>query len=109
MEVIKLTPQQIYRKQEAGDPVQPGEAPDMRRHIITVLLENHSGALNRVINMFSQRGFNLESVTVGQTDDPSISRLTLVTTGNNRVIKQVNRQLNNLIDALEVDDLTTAE
>lgn len=109
MDVAKLTPQQIYRKQEAGDPVVPGDAPDVRRHIITVLLENHAGALNRVINMFSQRGFNLESVTVGQTDDPSISRLTLVTTGNNRVIKQVNRQLNNLIDALEVDDLTTAE
>ncbi|ACY47635.1 acetolactate synthase, small subunit [Rhodothermus marinus DSM 4252] len=78
----------------------------MHRHTIAVLLENTIGALIRVVNLFSARGFNLESVTVGETDDPTISRMTIVTTGNDRIIGQVLRQLDRLIDTLHVEDLT---
>lgn len=101
-----LTPQQIIRRKAAGEPVRPEDQPQVHRHVITVLLENSIGALNRVTNMFSARGFNLESVSVGETDRPGVSRLTLVTTGNDRIIAQVLRQLNNLVDTLVVDDLT---
>ncbi|MEM1126601.1 MAG: acetolactate synthase small subunit [Bacteroidota bacterium] len=104
-----LTSQQILRKQEMGEPVYSDADEHVHRHIIMVMLENHLGALNRVINLFSQRGFNLESVAVGETNDPAISRLTLVTTGNDRIIKQVLRQLNNLVDTLAVEDLTAHE
>lgn len=109
METIELTPEQIFRKKAAGLPIHPDEPEKSNRHIISVRINNSMGALIRVANMFSQRGFNLESVAVGETDDPSISRMTLVTSGNNRVIEQVERQLNNLVDTLEVDDLTEEE
>lgn len=101
-----LTAQQVYRKQSDGLPVHPEDRDDSRRHIISVLLENQMGSLNRVLNMFVARGFNLESVAVGETEDNSISRLTLVTSGNTKVIRQIVRQLNRLIDTLEVVDLT---
>ncbi len=104
-----LTPQQIFRRRTAGEPVAPGDAPQDNRHVISVLLENSVGALNRVANLFSARGFNLESVSVGETDDPAISRLTIVTTGNDRIIGQVIQQLGNLVDSLGVDDLTGSE
>lgn len=103
-----LTPQQIIRRKAFGQSVN-GEAEEERRHVICVRLENSIGALNRLINLFSARGFNLESVVVGETETPSISRMTLVTTGDNRIIKQVNRQLERLIDVLEVDDVTDAD
>jgi acetolactate synthase-1/3 small subunit len=109
MSTSTLTPQQIYRKKAAGEPIHPDHPKETRRHIITVLLENTTGALNRVTNLFSARGFNLESVAVGETDDPSVSRMTLVTSGTNRLIDQVLRHLNNLVDALEVVDLTHEE
>ncbi|MBO6575122.1 MAG: acetolactate synthase small subunit [Rhodothermales bacterium] len=105
-EASTLTPQQIIRRKAAGEPVRPDDEPTVHRHVITVLLENSIGALNRVTNMFSARGFNLESVSVGETDRPNISRLTLVTTGNDRIIGQVLQQLNNLVDTLRVDDVT---
>ncbi|MCB0717010.1 MAG: acetolactate synthase small subunit [Bacteroidetes bacterium] len=101
-----LTPQQLFRKKAAGEPIVPDEQEKPNRHIVSVKLENSVGALNRVLNLFSARGFNLESVTVGMSDEPSVSRLTLVTTGNDRIIGQVMRQLTNLVDTLEVDDLT---
>lgn len=104
-----LTPQQILRKQKSGEPTNPGEPEQVHRHVISVLVENSIGALNRVANMFSQRGFNLESVAIGETDDAGVSRMTLVTTGNDRIIRQVLRQLNNLIDTLRVEDLTEEE
>lgn len=104
-----LTPQQIIRKKAQGEPLDPGEKKHEHRHIIAVLVENSIGALNRVINLFSARGFNLESVTVGVTDDRSTSRMTIVTTGDDRIIAQVNRQLNRLVDVLEVEDLTASE
>lgn len=101
-----LTPQQIVRRKASGQPLTPDESQAKARHVICLLVENSIGALNRVINMFSARGFNLESVVVGETENPSVSRMTLVTTGDNRIIKQVNRQLERLIDVLEVDDVT---
>lgn len=109
MAVKTLTPQQILRKQKSGEPTNPGEPEQIHRHVISVLVENSIGALNRVANMFSQRGFNLESVAIGETDDAGVSRMTLVTTGNDRIIGQVLRQLNNLIDTLRVEDLTAEE
>ena len=101
-----LTPQQIYRKKAAGESIQPGDPESVNRHVIIVTLENSIGALNRVANMFSARGFNLESVSVGITDDEGVSRMTIVTTGNDRIIGQVLQQLNNLVDTLLVDDVT---
>lgn len=106
---LKLTPQQIIRRKAAGQPIGPEDVQTSKRHVITIRLENTIGALNRVINMFSARGFNLESVVVGETSDKSISRMTIVTTGDNRIIKQVNRQLDRLIDVLEVDDVTETD
>ena len=100
------TPQQILRKKKFGEPVAPDEDVQEHRHVVAVLLENTIGALNRVVNLFSARGFNLESVSVGETDDPEIARLTLTVTGNDRIIAQVIRQLEGLVDTLEVSDLT---
>lgn len=105
-EAPHFTPQQLFRKQAAGEALHPEEEDNVHRHVVTVLLENSIGALNRVANLFSQRGFNLESVAVGQAKDPSQSRLTLVTKGNDRIIAQVLKQLNGLIDTLEVEDVT---
>jgi acetolactate synthase-1/3 small subunit len=102
-----LTPQQILRKQMSGEALENGEGGASHRHVIVVLLENTIGALNRVVNMFSARGFNLESVSVGETSDPAVSRMTIVTTGNDRIIGQVIRQLDNLVDTRVVDDVTT--
>jgi acetolactate synthase-1/3 small subunit len=106
---VTLTPQQIIRKKAQGEPIYPDETVHENRHIIAVLVENTIGALNRVINLFSARGFNLESVAVGETDDPSVSRMTIVTTGDDRIIAQVNRQLERLVDVLESVDLTENE
>ncbi|MDA0683139.1 MAG: acetolactate synthase small subunit [Bacteroidetes bacterium] len=105
-EASHFTPQQLFRKQAAGESLHPDGEDAVHRHVLTVLVENTIGALNRVANLFSQRGFNLESVTVGEAKDPSQSRLTLVTTGNDRIIGQVLKQLHGLIDTLEVDDVT---
>ena len=103
---ITLTPQQLIRKRAAGEPVEPGGQAQIQQHIINVLLENSMGALIRVVNMFSARGFNIDSVTVGVTDDPTVSRMCIVTRGNDRVISQIIRQLNRLVDTIEVDDVT---
>jgi acetolactate synthase-1/3 small subunit len=105
-EAITLTPQQLIRKRAAGEPVEPGATAQAQQHIINVLVENSMGALIRVVNMFSARGFNLDSVTVGVTEDSTISRMCIVTRGNDRVISQIIRQLNRLVDTIEVDDVT---
>lgn len=76
------------------------------RHIISVLMENESGALSRVVGLFSARGYNIESLTVAPTDDETLSRLTLVTTGSQQIIDQVLKQLNKLIEVVKVIDLT---
>ncbi|MBI5464327.1 MAG: acetolactate synthase small subunit [Ignavibacteriales bacterium] len=77
-----------------------------RKHTISVLLENKFGALNRVAGMFSAKGYNLESITVGPTEDATVSRMTLVTKGDDAIIEQIIKQLNKLIDTLKVVDLT---
>nr|WP_246782104.1 acetolactate synthase small subunit [Wohlfahrtiimonas chitiniclastica] len=76
------------------------------RHIISILMENESGALSRVVNLFSARGYNIESLSVAPTEDQSISRLTLVTFANAAVIEQIVKQLNKLIDVIKLVDLT---
>ncbi len=81
------------------------EAVEMR-HIISILLENESGALSRVAGLFSARAYNIESLTVAPTDDPSLSRMTLVTTGTDEIVEQVCKQLNKLIDIVKLVDLT---
>ena len=108
-DTLTLTSQQIIRKKAAGEPIEPDEAAMVHKHTITVLVENSIGAFIRVVNMFSARGFNLESVAVGETDDPTISRMNIVTTGNDRIIAQVLRQLNRLIDTIDVDDVTGSD
>lgn len=75
------------------------------RHIISVLLENESGALSRVSGLFSARGYNIESLTVAPTEDPSMSRMTIVTSGSEEVIEQIVKQLNKLIEVVKVVDL----
>jgi acetolactate synthase-1/3 small subunit len=76
------------------------------RHIISILLENESGALSRVSGLFSARGYNIESLTVAPTEDPSLSRMTLVTTGSEEVIEQITKQLNKLVDVVRLLDLS---
>lgn len=79
------------------------------RHIIAVLMENESGALSRVVGLFSQRNFNIETLNVAPTEDPTLSRLTVTTTGNDRVIEQITKQLNKLIEVVKLVDLTDGE
>jgi len=76
------------------------------RHIISMLLENEAGALSRVAGLFSARGYNIESLTVAPTEDPTLSRLTLVTRGSDDVIEQITKQLNKLVDVVKLTDLT---
>ena len=76
------------------------------RHIISILVENESGALSRVSGLFSARGYNIESLTVAPTDDPMLSRMTVVTRGSNEVIEQITKQLNKLVDVVKLLDLT---
>ncbi len=76
------------------------------RHIISLLLENESGALSRVAGLFSARAYNIESLSVAPTDDPSLSRMTIVTNGTEEIIEQINKQLNKLIDVVKLIDMT---
>lgn len=78
------------------------------RHIISVLLENESGALARLVGLFAQRGYNIDSLNVAPTDDPTLSRLTLVTQGNDQVIEQISKQLHKLIEVVKVSDISEA-
>jgi len=77
-----------------------------QRHIISILLQNEVGALTRVAGLFSTRGYNIESLNVAATDDPTVSRLTLVTTGTEQVIQQIVNQSLKLVDVVNVDDVT---
>ena len=81
----------------------------MRRHVIAVLMENESGALSRVAGLFSARGYNIESLTVAATHDPTLSRMTIVTIGTERVVEQIIKQLNKLIDVVRLTDLTEVQ
>jgi len=75
------------------------------RHILSLLLENEAGALSRVSGLFSARGFNIESLTVAPTEDPTVSRMTLVTSGSDQIIEQITKHLNKLVDVIKVIDL----
>ena len=79
---------------------------DPRKHTISVLVENRFGVLSRVAGLFSARGYNIESLSVGETLDPSVARMTLVVRGDEFVIEQVMKQLHKLIDVIKVNDLT---
>lgn len=79
------------------------------RHILAVLLENESGALSRVAGLFSARGYNIESLSVATTDDPSLSRMTIVTHGSSEILEQIVKQLNKLIDVVKLIELTESE
>lgn len=81
----------------------------MTRHIISLLMENEAGALSRVAGLFSARGYNIESLSVAPTEDPTLSRMTIVTSGSDAVIEQINKQLNKLIDVAAVMDLSEGE
>lgn len=79
------------------------------RHIISILIENESGALSRVAGLFSARGYNIESLTVAPTEDPSLSRMTILTWGSDEVLEQITKQLNKLIEVVKVIDLNESE
>jgi acetolactate synthase I/III small subunit len=83
--------------------------PRSMRHIIAILLQNAPGALTRVAGLFSTRGYNIESLSVAATDDPTVSRITLVTKGSDAVIQQIVNQLNKLVDVVSVEDMTGGE
>ena len=76
------------------------------RRILAILLENEPGSLSRIVGLFSQRAFNIETLTVAPTDDPSLSRITIATVGDERVIEQIVKQVNKLVDVIKVSDLT---
>jgi acetolactate synthase I/III small subunit len=78
------------------------------RHIISVMLENEPGALSRVAGLFSARGYNIETLTVAPTEEPSLSRMTIVTSGSDDVVEQITKQLNKLIEVVKVVDLSEA-
>jgi acetolactate synthase-1/3 small subunit len=79
------------------------------RHILSVLIENEAGALSRVTGLFSARGYNIDSLTVQTTEDPTMSRMTIVTHGSEDVIEQITKQLNKLIEVVKVIDLNEAD
>jgi acetolactate synthase I/III small subunit len=79
------------------------------RHVIAILLQNEAGALTRVTGLISARGYNIESLSVAPTNDPTVSRVTLVTMGSDAVIAQINAQLLKLVDVVAVDDMTSGD
>jgi len=79
------------------------------RHVISILLQNEAGALSRVASMFSTRGYNIESLSVAPTEDPQVSRLTLVTIGSDQVINQITHQLFKIIDVVNIADMTLGD
>ncbi|MGD8709485.1 MAG: acetolactate synthase small subunit [Ectothiorhodospiraceae bacterium] len=78
------------------------------RHIISILVENEFGALGRIAGLFTARGYNIDCLTVAPTDDATLSRMTLVTIGDDRIIEQIIKQLNKLLDVVKVLDITEA-
>lgn len=81
----------------------------MNRHVLSILLENEPGALSRVVGLFSARGYNIESLTVASTEDPTVSRMTIVSPGSTEIIEQITKHLNRLIEVIKVVDLTEGE
>jgi len=79
------------------------------RHVISILLQNEAGALGRVASLFSTRGYNIESLNVAATEDPQVSRLTLVSIGSDQVISQITKQLFKLVDVVNIADMTLGD
>ena len=80
-----------------------------KKHTISALVENHFGVLCRISGLFSSRGFNIDGLSVGETEDPSVSRMTIVVRGDDRVLEQVVKQLNRLVDVIRVIDITQGQ
>ncbi|REE67605.1 acetolactate synthase small subunit [Paenibacillus taihuensis] len=74
----------------------------MNTHTISMLVNNHPGVLQRVAGLFSRRGFNIESLSVGQSEEPGLSRMIIVTAGDDKTLEQITRQLNKLIDVIQI-------
>lgn len=81
----------------------------INKYILSVLVENHSGVLSKISGLFSRRGYNIHSLTVGITEDPSISRMTIVVSGDEQVFEQINKQLNKLIDVIKIIELSSVK
>jgi len=81
----------------------------MAKHTLSVLVENHAGVLSRVAGLFSRRGFNIDSLAVGVTENPDISRMTIVVDGDDYVVEQVSKQLNKLVDVIKIKNLDDSE
>ncbi len=79
------------------------------RHAISVLVENKAGVLARIANLFSARGYNIDSLAVGETEDSSISRMTIIVRGDERILEQIEKQLNKLVDVIRVSDFIETE
>ncbi|MDD5132418.1 MAG: acetolactate synthase small subunit [bacterium] len=79
------------------------------RHAISVLVENKAGVLARIANLFSARGYNIDSLAVGETEDPTISRMTIIVRGDERILEQIEKQLNKLVDVIRVSDFLETE
>ena len=98
-----------YFRRAAVQRPSPGQlSVGVMRHIISILVENEFGALGRIAGLFTARGYNIECLTVAPTDDPTLSRMTLVTIGDDRIIEQIIKQLNKLLDVVKVLDITEA-
>ena len=82
------------------------EVTPVEHRTLSVLVENHAGVLSHVVGLFSARGFNIDSLAVGETEDPTMSRITLVATGDQKTMEQIKKQLNKLIDVIKVQDLS---
>ncbi len=81
----------------------------VEERILSVLVENRSGVLSHVVGLFSARGYNIDSLAVGETEDPTMSRITLVSRGDQKTLEQIKKQLNKLIDVIKVQDLSEEE
>lgn len=78
----------------------------MSRHVLSVLVENQSGVLSRVAGLFSRRGYNIDSLSVGETEDPKVSRMTIVVRGDHYILEQIQKQLNKLVDVIKIVELS---
>lgn len=81
----------------------------MRKMVLSILVDNTSGVLSRVAGLFSRRGYNIDSLTVGETQDPTISRMTVVVSGDDQILEQIEKQLNKLEDVIEIKELMSNE
>jgi acetolactate synthase-1/3 small subunit len=81
----------------------------MNRHVLSVLVQNQAGVLSRVSGLFSRRGYNIDSLSVGETEEPKVSRMTIVLKGDDYIVEQIKKQLNKLIDVIKIVELDTTQ